>query len=135
MLGKQHHIAVICSNWDAAREFYVNKLGFELIREIYRPAQNDYLRMLQLGEPTLELFLRPAAPRRVYHGRQARAGEISTTKDLCFAHESHEFSFARHLANARRVHRMVNINNTKERPVWGTPSFCYMARLDDLSRG
>ena len=65
MLGKQHHIAVICSNWDAAREFYVNKLGFELIREIYRPAQNDYLRMLQLGETTLELFIRPDAPRRV----------------------------------------------------------------------
>ena len=65
MLGKQHHIAVICSNWDAAREFYVNKLGFELIREVYRPAQNDYLRMLRLGETTLELFIRPDAPRRV----------------------------------------------------------------------
>ena len=65
VLGKQHHIAVICSNWDAAREFYVNKLGFELIREVYRPAQNDYLRMLQLGETTLELFIRPDAPQRV----------------------------------------------------------------------
>ena len=65
MLGKQHHIAVICSNWDAAREFYVNKLGFELIREVYRPAQNAYLRMLQLGETTLELFIRPDAPQRV----------------------------------------------------------------------
>ena len=65
VLGKQHHIAVICSNWDAAREFYVNKLGFELIREVYRPAQNDYLRMLRLGETTLELFIRPDAPRRV----------------------------------------------------------------------
>ena len=65
MLGKQHHIAVISSNWDAAREFYVNKLGFQLIREVYRPAQNDYLRMLQLGETTLELFIRPDAPQRV----------------------------------------------------------------------
>ena len=65
VLGKQHHIAVISSNWDAAREFYVNKLGFELIREVYRPAQNDYLRMLQLGETTLELFIRPDAPQRV----------------------------------------------------------------------
>ena len=64
-LGKQHHIAVISSNWDAAREFYVNKLGFELIREVYRPAQNDYLRMLSLGETTLELFIRPDAPQRV----------------------------------------------------------------------
>ena len=65
VLGKQHHIAVICSNWDAAREFYVNKLGFELIREVYRPAQDDYLRMLRLGETTLELFIRPDAPQRV----------------------------------------------------------------------
>ena len=65
MLGKQHHIAVICSNWDAAREFYVNKLGFELIREVYRPAQDDYLRMLRQGETTLELFIRPDAPQRV----------------------------------------------------------------------
>ena len=65
MLGKQHHIAVISSNWDAAREFYVNKLGFELIREVYRPAQNDYLRMLRLGETTLELFIRPDAPQRI----------------------------------------------------------------------
>ena len=65
MLHRQHHIAVIASDWEQAREFYVNKLGFELIREVYRPAQNDYLRMLQLGETTLELFIRPDAPRRV----------------------------------------------------------------------
>ena len=65
MLGKQHHIAIISSNWDKAREFYIEKLGFELIREVYRPAQNDYLRMLQLGETTLELFIRPDAPQRV----------------------------------------------------------------------
>ena len=30
MLHRQHHIAVICSDWEQAREFYVNKLGFEL---------------------------------------------------------------------------------------------------------
>ena len=65
MLGKQHHIAVISSDWEKAREFYIEKLGFRLIREIYRPAQNDYLRMLQLGETTLELFIRPDAPQRV----------------------------------------------------------------------
>ena len=65
MLRKQHHIAVISSSWEKAREFYVNKLGFELIREVYRPAQNDYLRMLSLGETTLELFIRPDAPQRV----------------------------------------------------------------------
>ena len=65
MLGKQHHIAVISSDWEKAREFYIEKLGFQMIREVYRPAQNDYLRMLRLGETTLELFIRPDAPQRV----------------------------------------------------------------------
>ena len=65
VLDKQHHIAIICSDWEQAREFYVNKLGFELIREAYRPAQNDYLRMLRLGETTLEIFINPENPERV----------------------------------------------------------------------
>ena len=65
MLHRQHHIAVIASDWEQAREFYVNKLGFELIREAYRPAQEDYLRMLRLGETTLEIFIKPENPERV----------------------------------------------------------------------
>ena len=67
MLRKQHHIAVICSDWEQAREFYVNKLGFELVREAYRPAQDDYLRMLRLGDTTLEIFIKPDYPERVNH--------------------------------------------------------------------
>ena len=65
MLGKQHHIAVISSSWEKAKDFYIDKLGFQLTREVYRPAQDDYLRMLSLGETTLELFIRPDAPQRV----------------------------------------------------------------------
>ena len=65
MLHRQHHIAVIASDWEQAREFYVNKLGFELIREAYRPAQEDYLRMLRLGETTIEIFIKPDYPERV----------------------------------------------------------------------
>ena len=65
MLSRQHHIAIICSDWERAREFYVNKLGFELIREAYRPAQDDYLRMLRLGDTTLEIFIKPDYPDRV----------------------------------------------------------------------
>ena len=64
-LNKQHHIAVISSDWDKAREFYIEKLGFTLAREVYRPAQKDYLRMLTLGDTTIELFIRPDAPQRV----------------------------------------------------------------------
>ena len=64
-LGKQHHIAIIASSWDNAREFYIEKLGFQLFREVYRPAQDDYLRMLRQGDTVLELFIRPDAPERV----------------------------------------------------------------------
>ena len=64
-LDRQHHIAVIVSDWVKARAFYVEKLGFRLIREVYRPAQDDYLRMLRLGATTLEIFVRPDAPQRV----------------------------------------------------------------------
>lgn len=64
-LEKQHHIAIICSDYARAKEFYMDKLGFELIREVYRPEQKDYLRMLRLGDTVLELFIKPAAPERV----------------------------------------------------------------------
>ena len=64
-LNKQHHIAIISSDWEKAKEFYMDKLGFQLVREVYRPAQQDYLRMLRQGDTTLELFIRPDAPARV----------------------------------------------------------------------
>lgn len=64
-LKKQHHIAVICSDYAKAKEFYIHKLGFTLEKECYRPANNDYLRMLRLGETVIELFIRPDAPARV----------------------------------------------------------------------
>ena len=64
-LEKQHHIAIIASDWNQTREFYIEKLGFELVREVWRPDQKDYLRMLRQGDTVLELFIRPEAPARV----------------------------------------------------------------------
>ena len=64
-LEKQHHIAVISSDWEKAKDFYIDKLGFTLEKEFYRPAQNDYLRMLRQGDTVIELFIRPDAPQRV----------------------------------------------------------------------
>ena len=65
MLSRQHHIAIICSDWEQAKEFYVNKLGFELIREAYRPQYGDYLRMIRQGDTTIEIFIKPNYPERV----------------------------------------------------------------------
>jgi glyoxylase I family protein len=64
-LKKQHHVAIIASDWERSREFYVEKLGFELIREAYRPQFGDYLRMLKQGDTVLELFIKPDYPERV----------------------------------------------------------------------
>ncbi|MBR7179105.1 MAG: VOC family protein [Oscillospiraceae bacterium] len=64
-LSKQHHIAVIVSDWEKAKDFYVDKLGFKLIREAYRPQFGDYLRMLRQGDTTIEIFIKPDYPERV----------------------------------------------------------------------
>ena len=63
MLKLTHHIAIICSDREKALDFYMEKLGFSLIREVSRP--QDILIMLQQGHIVLELFIRPNAPDRV----------------------------------------------------------------------
>ena len=41
-LSKIHHIAIIVSDYEAAKDFYVNKLGLSVIRENYRPERKDW---------------------------------------------------------------------------------------------
>ena len=41
-LNTVHHVAIIVSDYDLSRDFYVNKLGFEIIRENHRPERHDY---------------------------------------------------------------------------------------------
>ena len=65
MLTKSHHIAIICSDREKALDFYEKKLGFEVIRLVERPQQNDILVMMRSGDVVLELFIKPDAPRRV----------------------------------------------------------------------
>ncbi len=61
-----HHIAVICSDKEAALDFYHQKLGFPIIRENYRPERDDWKIDLRLTESTeLELFIMKGHPARV----------------------------------------------------------------------
>ena len=56
-LSKIHHIAIIVSDYEAAKDFYVNKLGFSVIRENYRPERKDWKLDLRVNEHTeLEIF-------------------------------------------------------------------------------
>ena len=62
-LSKIHHIAIIVSDYEAAREFYVNKLGFSVIRENYRPERKDWKLDLRVNEHTeLEIFAEACEP-------------------------------------------------------------------------
>ena len=62
--NKIHHVAIICSNYEISKEFYVEHLGFEIIREIYREERQSYKLDLKLGESQIELFSFPNSPKR-----------------------------------------------------------------------
>ena len=51
-----HHVAIIVSDYEKSRDFYVNKLGFAVIREHHRPERHDYKLDLRCGQAELEIF-------------------------------------------------------------------------------
>ena len=55
-LKKIHHVAIIVSDYEVSRRFYVELLGFKVIRENYRPEKDDYKLDLELDGCELELF-------------------------------------------------------------------------------
>lgn len=62
---KIHHVAIIVSDYEASRDFYVNKLGLKVIRENYRAERDDYKLDLQLDGCELEIFGMKNPPKRV----------------------------------------------------------------------
>lgn len=68
-LSSIHHIAIIVSDYEKSRNFYVNQLGFRVIRENYRADRKDWKLDLQVGEGSdaveLEIFAEPNPPKRV----------------------------------------------------------------------
>lgn len=59
-----HHVAIIASDYERSRHFYVDLLGFEIIRENYREKRGDHKLDLKLGDCELELFGIPGSPER-----------------------------------------------------------------------
>ena len=59
-----HHVAILASDYKKTKEFYVEKLGFEVIRENYREDREDYKIDIQLGDSELEVFVVKNAPAR-----------------------------------------------------------------------
>ncbi|MDZ7963393.1 MAG: VOC family protein [Nostoc sp. DedQUE08] len=60
-----HHVAIICSDYDRSKAFYVETLGFPIIQETFRAARNSYKLDLKVAENTqIELFSFPNPPER-----------------------------------------------------------------------
>ena len=83
-----HHIAIITSDYEPAKRFYVDLLGFEVIRENYRPQRNDIKLDLRLGSAELEIFCEPNPPKRVSNP------EACGLRHLAFAVENIEETVA-----------------------------------------
>ena len=64
LFESMHHVAIIVSDYERAREFYVEKLGFPVLRENFRAERRDWKLDLQFGDGELEIFAIPGAPPR-----------------------------------------------------------------------
>lgn len=60
-----HHVAIIVSDYEKSRAFYVDKLELPIIRENYREDREDYKLDLQVGDIELEIFGVKNPPKRV----------------------------------------------------------------------
>lgn len=68
-LSAIHHVAIIVSDYEKAKDFYIKKLGFTVVRENYREERKDWKLDLRIGEGEneieLEIFAEPDPPKRV----------------------------------------------------------------------
>ncbi|PFH81975.1 VOC family protein [Bacillus sp. AFS088145] len=61
-----HHVAIICSNYELSKNFYINLLGCKVIKETYREERDSYKLDLSIGKNgQIELFSFPNPPKRL----------------------------------------------------------------------
>ncbi|MFS0862192.1 VOC family protein [Fredinandcohnia sp. 179-A 10B2 NHS] len=64
-INRIHHIAIICSEYQKSKEFYVDKLGLPVISETYRAERDSYKLDLAVGDNyQIELFSFTKPPKR-----------------------------------------------------------------------
>ena len=78
MFKNIHHVAIIASKYEVSKSFYVDVLGFEVIRENYRIDRNSYKLDLKIGDSEIELFSFPNSPKRPSYP------EACGLRHLCF---------------------------------------------------
>lgn len=64
LLDALHHVAIIASDYDRSRRFYVEVLGLTVVAETYREARQSWKCDLRVGDAQIELFYFPSPPPR-----------------------------------------------------------------------
>lgn len=60
-----HHVAIICADYERSKHFYIDILGFSVIREVYRAEKQSYRLDLKVSDTDqIELFSFPSPPPR-----------------------------------------------------------------------
>jgi len=93
MFGTLHHTAIICTDIEAAKAFYVGVLGFTVVAEEFRATRNSWKCDLVNGTVQLELFTFPNPPARPSHP------EAAGLRHLAFAEPDLDAAVA-HLAQS-----------------------------------
>lgn len=83
-LTKVHHVAIIGSDYEKSRRFYVDLLGFKVLREVYRENRDDWMLNLRLDDLEIELFIMKNCPKRLSYP------EANGLRHLAFRVESVE---------------------------------------------
>lgn len=80
-----HHVALLVSDYQKSREFYVDKLGFRIVRENFRKERGDYKLDLELNGVELEIFA-PAEkdPEHKLHPERQNFPEAYGLRHLAF---------------------------------------------------
>lgn len=84
-----HHIAIIGSDYERSRHFYVEVLGFSVLHEAYRADRGSWKCDLDAGNARIELFSFPAPPPR------PSRPEACGLRHLAFASEDLDSDVAR----------------------------------------
>jgi glyoxylase I family protein len=66
-IDRIHHVAIISSNYERSKYFYVDLLGMTIVNETYRAERDSYKLDLRIGQTDqqIELFSFPNPPLRV----------------------------------------------------------------------
>jgi glyoxylase I family protein len=94
MLNSIHHIAIICSDYEKSKYFYVNILGLTIIKETYRKERESFKLDLALkGNYIIELFSFPNRPPRPSRpealGLRHLAFEVDSLEEVILHLEKH----------------------------------------------